>query len=222
MIGSMARVRRVLGCIAGAAMVGVLAALLVQSLGYTLDVTLSVALSLAVGLGVAVGIEAAEARLAGVATERPAAAWWVRWVEVGELILLGVAGGALEMGLAHVQGTDGVVNAVVALAAFGYGVAAALMVIGWRVGGALRAAPFCVVLGMLYGLSVTAGTVLANALLARPCPPYARCLEFDWRHGLLSYTLFTALPVGLCLGIILWAVLSLGRLVSMGRRQVYA
>lgn len=221
MIGGMARVRRALGCIAGAAMAGVLAALLVQGLGHRLHVTLTIAPSLAAGIGIAVGIEAAEVWLPGAARER-STAWWVRWVEVVGLILLGVAGGALEMGLAHVQGADGVANAVVALAAIGFGVAAALMVIRWRVGGALRAAPFCVVLGILYGLSLTAGMVLANALLPRPCPPDVRCLAFDWRDGLLSDALFTALPVGLCLGIILWAAVSLGRLASMARRQVYA
>lgn len=70
MIASMARVRRALGCIAGAAMVGVLAALLVQGLGYSLHVTLSIALALAAGLGIAVGIEAAEARLSGAGQTR--------------------------------------------------------------------------------------------------------------------------------------------------------
>ncbi len=228
MVGGMARVRRALGCIAGAAMVGVLAALLVrqtlhideQVLAY--DMMLVMALSLAAGLGVAVGFEAVETRLAGAGTERPAAAWWVRWVEVAELILLGVASGALSTGLVYARAEAEAVEAVVALAAFGFGVTAALMIIRWRIGGALRAAPLYILLGVLYGLSMVTGQALAGALLAQPCRLHGYCLEFDWQAVIVQNSVSLGLPVGLCLGIMLWAALSFGRLASMSRRQVHA
>ncbi len=227
MIGGMARVRRALGCIAGAAMVGALTALLVrqtlhideQVLAY--DMMLVMALALAAGLGIAVGIEAAEARLSGEATERPEA-WWVRLVEVGGLILLGVASGALATGLVYARAEAEAVEVVVALAAFGFGVAAALMIIRWRIGGALRAAPLYILLGVLYSLSMVTGQALAGALLAQPCPLHGYCLEFDWQAVIVQNSVSLSLPVGLCLGIMLWAALSLGRLASMSRRQVHA
>ncbi len=223
MIGGMARVRRALGCIAGATMVGVLAALLVRQtlhidekvLAY--DMMLVMALSLAAGLGVAVGFEAMETRLAGAATERPTV-WWVRWVEVAELILLGVASGALATGLVYARAEAEVVEAVVALAAFGFGVAAALMIIRWRIGGALRAAPLYTLLGVLYGLSMVTGQALAGVLLAQPCPLHGYCLDFDWQVVIVQNSISLGLPVGLCLGIMLWAALSFGRLASMARQ----
>lgn len=214
MIGVAARLRRAIACIAGATIVGIpLGLLTIQRLAPGEGSALEIALPPLAGLGVAVGLELVVALRLQAATWNPA---WTKGGELVALILLGTLGGALAMMLAHAKAASLGVEAVIALAFWGFGVVSAVAVVSWRMSDAARIVPFCAALGMLYGLSLIMGALLTESLTVQ-CQPHASCLDFAWQDQLLPASLFIGLPVGIWLGIMLWFALAVGRYATPRR-----
>lgn len=217
MIGPTARVRRALGCIAGAAIADVaVELLLVLILRVNIDVLfyyespLVIALPLLVGLGAAIGLEvaAAEPQTAGRISV------WDRSIDLASLILLGILCGGLVTAFIYERSPSSMVEAAIALAFLAFGVAATRTLARWRVSDAtaIRVAPFYAILGLLYGLGTIAGATLAFAITWRPCPPFVSCIEPPtWQSYMLTTSIFVGLPLGIWLAIALWLALTLGR-----------
>lgn len=221
MIGTAARVRRALGCIAGAAIVGLPVELLCfQVWRMNIDVLLHewpliviviiVALPLLTGFGAAIGLEvaAAEPQAAGQISA------WDRSIDLASLILLGILCSGLPMALASGQARDVVVVAAIALAFLAFGVAAARTLARWHLQYAksTRVAAYCAILGLLYSLGITACVTLVFTITWQPCRPGAWCIDRPtWQSYLLTTGFFLGLPLGIWLALTLWLALLLGR-----------
>ncbi|MGZ3639757.1 MAG: hypothetical protein ACXVCX_18155, partial [Ktedonobacterales bacterium] len=184
MIGTAARVRRALACIAGAAIVGIPVELIgMLLLRMNVDVLLHewplivlfVALPLLAGFGAAIGLEVAavEPQTAGRISA------WDRSIDLASLILLGILCGGLLMALANGQARDVVVEAALAVTFLAFGIAAARTLARWRLhyAKATHAAPFCATLGLLYGLGIILAVTLVFAITYQPCRPGAWCID---------------------------------------------
>ncbi len=214
MIGVAARLRRVIACIAGAAIVGIpLGLLTLQRLTPGDGSALVIVLPPLAGLGVATGLELAATLRLRAAMWKPV---WTKTIELVALILFGTLGGALAMSLAHAHTNALWVESVIALAFCGFGLVAAMAVVSWRMGDAARIVPFCAVLGVLYGISLVMGALLTESLTVQ-CQPRSSCIPFVWQDQLLPASLFIGLPVGIWLSIMLWLALAVGR-YAMPRR----
>lgn len=217
MIGTAARIRRALGCIAGAAIAGIPVELLfLQVWRMNIDVfrnelPVLIALPLAAGLGTALGLEVA-AVLPPQATEQTSA--WDRTIDVASLILLGILCGGLVAALVFGRAPDVAVEAAITLALLAFGIAAARTLTRWGVHDAKtkRLAPFCAILSLLYSLSTVAGTTLVFAITYQPCRPGAWCIDPPTPQSfMLTFSIFLGLPLGLWLAAALWLALILGR-----------
>ncbi|HEX8033576.1 MAG TPA: hypothetical protein VF510_07000 [Ktedonobacterales bacterium] len=208
MTGPAARVRRALGYIVGAAIVGIPASLLLVQMLRLNDYSI-VALPLLVGLGTLIGLK--------VAAVEPQTAdrisLWDRSIDLASLILLGILCGGLPAALANGRASGVAVEAAIALAFLAFGTAAARTLARWHLydAQAIHVAPFCAILGTLYGVSMIIGFTLASMIVHQPCAPHAWCIEPDWLSLMLTRGLAIGFSVGLWLTLTLWLALIVGR-----------
>lgn len=236
MIEGAGRLRRALGCVAGAAIVGVpsglIAMVVAREQGWFVDdhtLEMVVVLPLCVGLGAVLGLEVATAGMVRSATLM--ARVWVGSIALVSLIMSGVWVAALVSVLLETftqrDNVVALVGTVLAVACVGFGVAAAVVVASWRVENALRAVPLCAVLGVLYSLGLNASWFMASSPIYHCLPRASWCIEYARRQQLLRLLSLPAivpgaLPVGIWLGIVLWVALALGRRAAAARLALRA
>lgn len=217
MLGTAARIRRALGCIAGAAIAGIPVELLFLQVWrmntdvFQHELPVLIALPLAAGLGTAIGLEVAAAQSPQARDQTSA---WNRSIDIVSLILLGIFCGGLVAALIFEHAAEDTTAAAIALALLAFGIAAARTLARWGMhdANAKRLAPFCAILSLLYSLSTVAGATLVFAITYQPCRPGAWCIDPPTPQSfMLTFSIFLGLPLGLWLAAALWLALILGR-----------
>ena len=210
MIWGPGRIRRALGCVAGAALVGIPIGLIALQIIYWFsydgqEIVLVIVLPLCLGLGVAIGYD-----LAATGQSRGPTQILIGSLALIALILLGMLDGALLIPLTQTYSPAAAIETEIAIACAVFGLTAAAMITRWHVDNATLAAPLSAVLGVLYVASYIGSYRVIDSLTFH-CPPGARCAMITWQLFLPSDFAQIALPVGIWLGLTLWAALALAR-----------